>query len=753
MAWLARAPRATPLILLLLFLLLTTTTAATDDAPEPDDGPDRNEDAPPRPMTPPGPEPAHARRQVREHQVDADDGLHQQQSWMLSEYAPFAIFPDVARFYVRRWTSATTSWISPNCPASSLPSPPSRIGPSACACPGSSGEPESVYGQMEIEHLWTWCADWRDLVGRETGFQRLFIPDIWNGQGPCPRFTQTSVLHRMPNQVVQAGNWFRIDPRPRAMMEDQEDIDNTLIPSLFRGNQANRLPELDRAVFQGAPSLQLLTEAWASWVQSVLERRGYIVMELVWNLAHSWLSVGRPDLWERLRNMRYFGASPLGAWFDRTLESAGTIRRLIRLGVPVYYRWDDGEHGGYPELADLRPRAPPRDEAQGVVMPPLSPHRPGHHAERFYHRYSHRSPVRSAFATTLDGRPLHVSREEMAYLTDNDPAARPPPLRFQDTQGSSPVPGPSRRRARSTRRASQASSASRPDLDSSSQASGASKKGSLASRLSSPPPNTRSPVPDATHTADNDDASWEFVFGETHERALRAYEADAHAGLLPHHEDRVAFAIQHGMAFNTGRERVIEAVDGMDTDNDADVDILMTAEVEVHNVEPSLAIAETTPLADRYTTWEAGARAILARPHGRAAIMRGGLIARIAVELGMTERAVMFGPSANAFDIPNDHAIQAPGGRTLIDDYLSDSEVAIILGQVGFRGDSLWPDEATFRSNGWEGVWTGWHEAWFTETLALLRNPEVCPTSRRDQWRSTMRHLRYKSSTAPSNNA
>ncbi|KZV98061.1 hypothetical protein EXIGLDRAFT_763925 [Exidia glandulosa HHB12029] len=366
-------------ILLLFAHVALATDEHNNDRPTADD----NDDAPaPRPVTPPGPEPEHARRQVQEHQIDADDGLHQQQSWMITDYAPFSLYPDVGRYYVRRWTSATTSWISPNCPASSLPSPPSRFGPSACACPGPSGAPESVYGQMEIEHLWTWCADWRDLPGRDTGFQRLFIPDIWNGQGPCPRFTQKSVLHRMPDRVVQVGNWFRIDPIPRADMEAQEDLDNALVPALFKANEISRLPALDRSVFQGAASHQLLFEAWASWAQSVLERRGYVVLELVWNLAHSWLTLGRSDLWVRMRESRYFGSGPLGAWFNFTLESAGTIRRLIRLGVPVYYRWDEGEHGGRPELANLRPQAPPRDESQGVIMPPLSPHRGGR-GERF----------------------------------------------------------------------------------------------------------------------------------------------------------------------------------------------------------------------------------------------------------------------------------------------------------------------------------------------------------------------------------
>ncbi|KZV79430.1 hypothetical protein EXIGLDRAFT_782361, partial [Exidia glandulosa HHB12029] len=330
MTWISRTPRVTLLLFLLALLALTHVTRASGQGADQDD---RDDEAAPRPTTPPGPEPAHARRQVREHIVEVDDGLHQQQSWMLSDYSPFFLFPDVACFYVRRWTSPTTSWISPNCPASSLPSPPSRLGPSACACPGSSGQPESVYGQMEIEHLWTWCADWRDLPGRDTRFSRLFIPDIWNGQGPCPRFEQRSVLHRMPDRIVQAGNWFRIDPMPRAEMEAQEDLDNELIPTVFR-RDIPQLPPLDRAVFQGAPTRQLLTEYWASWVQSLLERRGWVVMELIWNFAHSWLALGRPDLWDRLSAARYFGASPLGAWFDRTLESAGTIRRLLRLGVP-----------------------------------------------------------------------------------------------------------------------------------------------------------------------------------------------------------------------------------------------------------------------------------------------------------------------------------------------------------------------------------------------------------------------------------
>ncbi|KZV78654.1 hypothetical protein EXIGLDRAFT_783471 [Exidia glandulosa HHB12029] len=219
-------------------------------------------------------------------------------------------------------------------------------------------------------------------------------------------------------------------------------------------------------------------------------------------------------------------------------------------------------------------------------------------------------------------------------------------------------------------------------------------------------------------------------------------------GRLPHHEDRVEFAVAQGMAFNTGRERVLRDVETMDTD--VDVDMLMVAESEAHYVPPSLAIAESVNVRDRYATWEAGARAILARPHGRAAILRGGVIARIAVELGLTAEHALTGPSDNAYDIPNERVIHVAGGRVLVDDYLSTSEISVILGQIGVRDDSLWPDEAVFRANGWEGVWTEWHETWFQETLALLRTP-LCPTSRRDQWRSAMRHLRHRSSNGENN--
>ncbi|KZV98060.1 hypothetical protein EXIGLDRAFT_763924 [Exidia glandulosa HHB12029] len=358
----------------------------------------------------------------------------------------------------------------------------------------------------------------------------------------------------------------------------------------------------------------------------------------------------------------------------------------------------------------------------------------------------------------------------MSHLVDIDPSLRAAPLRFQDitrNDGSpvagssrrrdvspvagssrrrdgSPMAGSSRRRPRSTRRGS-ASSVSRPD-ESSSQASVQSKRGSLASRLSSPPPpNVRPPLPAAVHEEEAQEAAWEFVIAETDDTALREFESRAHDGTLPTHEARVRFAMERCMAFNTGRERVLQQVGGMDMD--AEMDILMTVETEVHHVPPSLAITDTLPVADRYAAWERGVREVLARPHGRAAILRGGLIARIAIEFGLTAENALQGPSDSAYDIPNDRVILAPGGRTLVDDYLGDSEIAILLGQVGFHNDSLWPDEATFRSNGWDGVWTDWHEAWFTETLAILRSP-VCPTSRRDQWRSTMRQLRYRSRSA-----
>ncbi|EJD43088.1 hypothetical protein AURDEDRAFT_167765 [Auricularia subglabra TFB-10046 SS5] len=244
------------------------------------------------------------------------------------------VFPNTPRFYVQRWETLETSWISPNCAAKGMPRLPAGLGPRACACPDNKGVVNAVYGNAENDRLWVCMGDWYNA---KRPF-KAFAPDVWRGLGPCPSAPFDSVLHRFPGSA----------------MESAESLDAEFALWIFPDapTARARLPPTQRNVYAGAPSPTLLHARWVAWALALLERRAVITYELLSTHA-------------------------VNAVTASNAVDAKAIRELIKMGVPVYYRWKQS-YAGLPLLADLRPRHAPAEESRRYA-PPMSPRSSGLH--------------------------------------------------------------------------------------------------------------------------------------------------------------------------------------------------------------------------------------------------------------------------------------------------------------------------------------------------------------------------------------
>ncbi|KZV99860.1 hypothetical protein EXIGLDRAFT_762323 [Exidia glandulosa HHB12029] len=344
--------------ILSLFLLLLPLAAAID-------GSNQNGDDNP---------PPNADRTPLDETTAADPDIPHQTAWELGHNECTA-WPHIGRFFVRRWSSATTSWIAPNSASQSLPPPPTvEHGPEGCGCSGGwNGRFETdVYGPTEREHMWTWMSDWADHPDRPSHPYRAWIPDVWAGGGPCPRLTRWHNLWQgFPGETIINGNFgYRFAGAVEKEMRRADEVDAQLVALIWPdGATPPELALFDDEVFNGVPTYQDLRAAWGRWVQRSLDRRGRIVYELFWGEQRDWIMDQLPDVWVELRRLDYWGRTALGAWYHNTRESADLIRRHISYGVPVVYRWipefDDDDN-----LRDLAPRSAPSADLETLPVTP-----------------------------------------------------------------------------------------------------------------------------------------------------------------------------------------------------------------------------------------------------------------------------------------------------------------------------------------------------------------------------------------------
>ncbi|CAA7261107.1 unnamed protein product [Cyclocybe aegerita] len=137
-------------------------------------------------------------------------------------------------------------------------------------------------------------------------------------------------------------------------------------------------------------------------------------------------------------------------------------------------------------------------------------------------------------------------------------------------------------------------------------------------------------------------------------------------------------------------------------------------------------------------------RALLGRPQGQAAILRGGIVGRIAREFGSKESGLQ-GPSIEVtvhhlgYFVPSKH-----DGYFYWDDDLTGEEIACLCGTYCLytgRGEQTttvsWfppPDVWDKQGYGWPG-WTETNEEFFQQWIADIRKGNAKPLSRQNWWR------------------
>lgn len=135
-------------------------------------------------------------------------------------------------------------------------------------------------------------------------------------------------------------------------------------------------------------------------------------------------------------------------------------------------------------------------------------------------------------------------------------------------------------------------------------------------------------------------------------------------------------------------------------------------------------------------------------PQGRAALMCGGIVWRLAMEaLGYRDglESVLRGPSASC---PVHGTVG--NGTELRDDALSLDEMNLVIGHYYFlppdhKGNvtadlSWWPKQSTFLSSGlWPGYWSSKAEKWFKERRAAIEEGKAEPKTA-SQWRKVIKY-------------
>ncbi|KAI0741217.1 hypothetical protein C8Q76DRAFT_576504, partial [Earliella scabrosa] len=148
-----------------------------------------------------------------------------------------------------------------------------------------------------------------------------------------------------------------------------------------------------------------------------------------------------------------------------------------------------------------------------------------------------------------------------------------------------------------------------------------------------------------------------------------------------------------------------------------------------------------------YRAYEERARALLIKPRARAAILHGGIVWRIALELLRSDAigCATAGPSEECHVYG--HEFLAPSRQDpLYDDHLTPDELSVICGVYSIpnrehSGDhkglaSWWPSPTHWdKSLRNYGFWTADNEVWFRNRLDMIRSNEGHPLTA-NRWKN-----------------
>ncbi|KAI0666351.1 hypothetical protein C8Q78DRAFT_984036 [Trametes maxima] len=147
-----------------------------------------------------------------------------------------------------------------------------------------------------------------------------------------------------------------------------------------------------------------------------------------------------------------------------------------------------------------------------------------------------------------------------------------------------------------------------------------------------------------------------------------------------------------------------------------------------------------------YRHYEGHAYEILASPRGRAAILEGGIVWRLALEIlgdDARQRAAE-GPSSDVLQFAQEVRL---GQESYLDDALTAEEIDIICGtyKVADAGHvepahlSWWPRPMQWKTSGLNlGYWTQQAEQWFVTRIGNIRQGRAEPMSGK-AWKSSIR--------------
>ncbi|KAI0337193.1 hypothetical protein BDW22DRAFT_1303692, partial [Trametopsis cervina] len=145
-----------------------------------------------------------------------------------------------------------------------------------------------------------------------------------------------------------------------------------------------------------------------------------------------------------------------------------------------------------------------------------------------------------------------------------------------------------------------------------------------------------------------------------------------------------------------------------------------------------------------YARYEDIRDALLRSCQGRAALMRGGIIWRLAVEvIGFDD--VLFGPSGN--HTRQDAVVM--DGENFVDDELNQHQLDLICGVYRIvkppsNDVSWWPKENTWQESGmYVGYWTDVAEQWFQKRRSLIKEGGAQPLPA-SKWKTALSNKKGK---------
>lgn len=163
----------------------------------------------------------------------------------------------------------------------------------------------------------------------------------------------------------------------------------------------------------------------------------------------------------------------------------------------------------------------------------------------------------------------------------------------------------------------------------------------------------------------------------------------------------------------------------------------------IHAIPEEWLIKDYLPLKEKVVQWDSAVQGLLRRPHAlRAALMHGGIVARIARDALPFYAQFSLGPSLSVIDYGVPAAYRLAWGSECTDyhdDYLSQAELNIVLGQFkdttrkigGSKHEvvSFWPSDEEMRELGYAHVWTDTWDTWYSQRRAALFRGDAPPLS------------------------